>query len=84
MLHTGAKAKLTKLNVNTDEKYVRVRQSFGRIGSLRVGVVLLYPRSRFLGELETGSSCGSWIGRFGGLGISMGMNLIRDKGRRNS
>lgn len=56
MLHTGAKAKLTKLNVNTDEKYARVRQSFGRIGgSLRMGFCL-YPHSRFLGELETGSS----------------------------
>lgn len=66
MLHTGTKAKLTKLNVNTDEKYARVRQSFGRIGgSLRMGFCL-YPRSRFLGELETGS-WKLWIDRFGGV-----------------
>lgn len=66
MLHTGAKAKLTKLNVNTDEKYARVRQSFGRIGgSLRMGFCL-YPRSRFLGELETGS-WKLWIDRFDGV-----------------
>lgn len=71
----------------------RVRQSFGRIGeSLRVEVS---PLSALAIPRWTGNrivECGSWIGRFGGVvaggmvlsSLSMGMNLIRDKGRRNS